>query len=102
YFQNGHLAISFLAAQSLLMALMCPPHSFGYFGINASKTKTSIEDDHAASAFINHGKKLNVEPIVQLVGLLSVPVKAGRFGPTTHANSLVQLSFRSKTLQNGF
>jgi hypothetical protein len=40
------LAISFQAAQSLLMALICPPHSFGYFGINASKTKTSIEDNH--------------------------------------------------------
>ena len=80
----------------------CPPHSFGYFGINASKTKTSIEDNHAASAFINHGKKLNVEAVVQLFGLLSVPVKAGRFGPTTHANSLVQLSFRREALQNGF
>ena len=62
------------------MALICPPHSFGYFGINPSKTKTSIEDNHAASAFINHGKKLNVEAVVQLFGLLSVPVKAGRFG----------------------
>src|ERR1700719_4517079 len=102
YFQNGDLAISFLAAQSLLMTLMCPPHSFGYFGINSSKTKTSIEDNHAASAFLNHGKKLNVEAVVQLFGLLSVPVKAGRFGPTTHANSLVQLSLRRETLQNGF
>ena len=79
------------------MALMCPPHSFDYFGINPSKTKTSIEDNHAASAFINHGKKLNVEAVVQLFGLLSVPlsvpVKAGRFGPTTHANSLVWSNF---------
>jgi hypothetical protein len=102
YFQYGDLAISFLASPSLFAALNCPPHSFGYFGINAAKTKTPIEDNHAASAFINHGKKLNVEAVVQLFGLFAEPVKAGRFGPTSHANSLVQLSFRRETLQNSF
>ena len=76
--KNGELAISFLTVQSLLMALICPSHALGYFGINASKPKTSIEDNHTASVFINHSKKLNVESVVQRFGLLSVPVKAGR------------------------
>ena len=62
-------SVSWLS-QSLLMALMCPPHSFGYFGINAAKTKTPIEDNHAAAAFIDHGKKLKVEDVAQRFGLL--------------------------------
>jgi hypothetical protein len=78
--QNGDLVIRCPGSPSLFAPLNGLPHSFGYFGMNATKTKTPIEDNHAAAAFIDNGKKLKVQDVAQRFGLFAGSVKAGRLG----------------------